>query len=262
MTLNAQFKLSAGQRIATGIEWCDYTANPIGGCAHACRWTMPTGKVAICYAEAMIERFNPGTFAQHKWRPEVLKDFARVNGVRIFIDSASDLFGAQVPADQIQAVLDACAATPYNTYLTLTKNAPRLLRFDFPRNVHVGVSSPPDQMYGKPLSLDQKNAYLSRALQILSSLPPSVITWMSFEPLAYDVADLVAAYPQALNWAVIGAASNGRTNYPPAADHFTRLLAVLDRLAVPVFYKGNLSSLPEASAHWRQDLPDKTGVSA
>lgn len=24
-----------------GIEWCDYTNNPIGGCLHGCKWDMP-----------------------------------------------------------------------------------------------------------------------------------------------------------------------------------------------------------------------------
>lgn len=33
-----------------GIEWTDYTWNPVRGCQHGCRWTMPDGTIAKCYS--------------------------------------------------------------------------------------------------------------------------------------------------------------------------------------------------------------------
>ena len=34
----------AKSEIKRGIEWTDYTWNPIGGCQHGCRWEMPDGR--------------------------------------------------------------------------------------------------------------------------------------------------------------------------------------------------------------------------
>ena len=34
-----------------GIEWTDYTWNPVGGCRHGCRWEMPDGAIALCCFE-------------------------------------------------------------------------------------------------------------------------------------------------------------------------------------------------------------------
>jgi len=64
------------------------------------------------------------------------------------------------------------------------------------------------------------------------------------------VAPIVAEYPQALKWAVIGAASNGRKKYQPDPAHVQDLLDVLDAQNVAVFFKGNLEWSP-----WREDYP-------
>lgn len=80
---------------------------------------------------------------------------------------------------------------------------------------------------------------------------------MSFEPLSGDCADLVAAYPGALPWAVIGAASRGRTYYAPDATQVRRLLEVLDRQQVPVFFKSNMQCVSLARTHWRAAFPQQ-----
>jgi protein gp37 len=154
----------------------------------------------------------------------------------------SDLFGAWVPIQQIESVLFECSTSPQHTCLVLTKNAPRLLKFadQFPANLHIGVSMPPDFILGKSLSSHLKEAMLRRSLQVLDALPSNLITWMSFEPLSWDVSPILNQYPTALRWAVIGAASNGRTYYQPNPEHVNRLLDVLDANNIPVFFKGNL----------------------
>jgi hypothetical protein len=80
------------------------------------------------------------------------------------------------------------------------------------------------------------------------------VTWCSFEPVSWDVADVVAAHPGALTWAVIGAATNGPRVYDPDPAHIQRLLDVLDAQQVPVFFKGNLRSMAIASP-WREFFP-------
>lgn len=243
-----------------GIEWTDYTWNPIAGCKHACRWHMPDGKIAICYAEAVANGVArdayPHGFEHLYWHPKRLEEpLALKTPSRIFLDSMSDLMGAWVPMSQIGAVFEICRQAKQHSFQLLTKNAPRLLKVQpIPRNIWVGVSSPPDFMLGHRLTIQQQHAMLQRALWVLGAIEQPV-RWMSFEPLSWDVADIVAAYPGVLNWAVIGAASNGPAEFPPDESDLRRLLDVLDRQGVPVFFKGNLRSLPWARDNWRENMP-------
>lgn len=239
-----------------GIEWTDYTWNPVGGCQHACRWIMPDSSIAKCYAETVAEGVAraayPDGFKAHYWRPDALNEpRGLVVPSRIFMDSMSDLMGHWVPNEQIEAVLDTCRKAPQHTFQLLTKNAPRLLQFTFPPNVWVGVSMPPTEMFGKPLTFHQQEHYMRRALDVLGKVDVPV-RWMSFEPLSWDVSEIVARYSESnLAWAVIGAASNGRTLYQPKAQWVTNLHRVLDRRGVPIFHKGNLNWQPH-----REEFPD------
>lgn len=243
-----------------GIEWCTHTWNPIGGCQHACRWEMPDGTTAICYAELVAERVAgahyPQGFAHHYWHPERLAEPLKLKEpARIFLDSMADLFGRTVPAEHLQAVLDVVCEAEQHTFLALTKNAPRLATVrDFPANLHIGVSSPPDWMFGHRLSRQQQEKMLRRSLEILSQFPNRV-TWMSFEPLSWDVSAIVEDYPGALKWAVIGAASNGPRTYQPDADCVAVLVDLLDTLGIPMFFKGNLRS-NSAAQPWREEYPE------
>lgn len=255
------------QKAPNAIEWTrvwgrsGYTWNPVAGCEHDCRWEMPDGTVAICYAKTVAERVAqagyPEGFAHHYWHPKRLAEPGRVKEpAGIFIGSMTDVMGAWVLEDQIRQVLDVCRDNPQHVFFLLTKNPRRLKQFSpFPANVWVGVSSPPDWYRGHKLNDSQRATMLNHALETLSGVDASV-KWMSFEPLSWDVATIVARYPNALNWAVIGAASNGRNQFPPDENHLRRLLTVLDAWSVPVFYKGNLRSLPSAATSWREEFPE------
>lgn len=239
-----------------------FTWNPIGGCMHDCKWTMPDGQVAQCYAKSLAENglaksaYKHG-FEHHYWRPHALKEPLRQKEpAGIFLDSMSDLMGHWVPTEQIQQVLDVCREADWHIFQLLTKNPKRLTQFEFPDNVWVGVSSPPDFMWGKGerLSRNQQVKMLEVALESLAAVDVPV-TWMSFEPLSWNVAEVVKRYPESLKWAVIGAASNGRQHFPPSERDLRLLLDVLDNQNVPVFFKGNLKSLPWAAENWREDFP-------
>jgi protein gp37 len=262
--MNKQGKLKNG-KVVGGIEWTKttlpngterqgYTWNPVGGCLHGCRWKMPDGTIAICYAEEaahnIAQRAYPHGFEHHYWRPHQLEAPLKLKEpVKIFLDSMSDLMGHWVPDEQIEAVLNVARQAHWHTFQLLTKNAPRLLKFDFPKNVWLGVSSSPDYMFGKQLPIRSQRRMLHKTLQTLSKIEQ--VTWVSFEPLSWDVSEIVAQYPEAINWAVIGAATNGPKRYQPAPVHVERLLNVLDNQGVPVFFKGNL-----LWDKWREDFPD------
>jgi protein gp37 len=247
--MNKQHK-SATQR---GIEWTDFTWNPVGGCKHACRWQMPDGSWAICYAESIAERYKSGYpqgFAHHYWRPQALSEPLKLKKpAKIFLDSMSDLMGNWVPEAQIVQVLETCRQAHWHTFQLLTKNAPRLLSFDFPPNVWIGVSAPPSEMFGKRLSRAQQVRMVERQLEVLAQLRVPV-RWMSIEPLSFDIAPLLKDAP--LEWAVIGAATNGTRTYQPQREWVENLLAVLDAQGTKVFFKGNLEWDESA---WREDFP-------
>jgi len=246
--MNKQTKAN-GKR---GIEWTDYTWNPVGGCQHGCRWIMPDGSTAVCYAESTAERLAvqayPHGFEHHYWRPESLANPLRVmTPSRIFLDSMSDLMGHWVPSEQIEQVLDVCRQASWHQFQLLTKNAPRLNEFEFPKNVWVGVSAPPSMMFGKKLSIVQQARMLKRMLDTLSVVDVPV-RWASIEPLSFDVAPLMESVN--IQWVVIGAATNGHKTFQPRPDWVANLLATLERHQTPVFFKGNLEWSP-----WREDFP-------
>ncbi len=250
-------------KVKNGIEWTKtvledgtesqgFTWNPVKGCQHGCRWVMPDGTVAECYAETVAERVAqkayPNGFEHHYWTPELLNEPLKLKRPsKIFLDSMSDLMGYWVPAEEVEQVLDVCRQAPWHTFQLLTKNAPRLQEFDFPPNVWVGVSAPPSIMFGKPLSLNQQKRMLERMLKVLVKVNVPV-RWMSIEPLSFDIAPLLV--DSGLQWAVIGAATNGRIAYQPEPEWVANVLEVLDAQGTKVFFKGNLDWSP-----WREEFP-------
>jgi protein gp37 len=263
-----QINLEIGSR---GIEWCDETRNPIGGCLHDCKWQMPDGTVAGCYAKKLAEQGEaasayPHGFAYHYWRPNAVKQLTQgKEPLLIFVDSMSDMFAANVPEEQVGVILDAIAKAPHHTYQCLTKAAPQLLKYvdQMPPNLWVGVSSPPDFFMGKRLSHHQQQAMLRRSLEVLAEVKHRTknIVWMSAEPVSWDLTSVIdTSHP--LDWIVIGAASNGPRYFQPDHNHVRNLLAVMDETKTPVFFKGNLRQLfkdhdlgrPELN-RWREDFP-------
>ena len=247
--MNQQEKRKAGKLVGRGVQWCTHTWNYVGGCYHACRWQMPDGEIAECYAkdvaEGIAQAFYPNGFEHHYFHPERLDEPLKLKEhARIFLDSMADLMGHWVPDDQILAVLDVCRRAHWHDFQLLTKNAPRLLKFReaFPLNLWVGASTPPDFMFGKRLERHQQIRMLDRTLAILAQIDVPV-RWMSVEPLSWDVAPIFAAN-KPLQWAVIGAASNGPVKYQPDPRHVQNLLDVFAAQRVPVFFKGNLEWTP------------------
>lgn len=253
-------------RNADGTRRRGFTWNPIAGCLHDCEWNI-AGQRAECYAKTVATKFAqhyPKGFASYYWHPQRLDEPGKVTeGAGIFPDSMSDLMGHWVEDAHRAQVFRVMHETPQHIYQCLTKNAKGYANYKgvLPGNLWLGVSSPPDHMWGHEMNDRQRIAYLETALDVLQSFAlAGYVTWMSFEPLSQDWAALVAKYPRALQWAVIGAASNGRQEYPPEEPHVRNLLAVLDEQRVPVFFKGNLKSLAWARDHWREDFPAREAV--
>lgn len=264
------------QKPPKGIEWArvwgrrGFTWNPVGGCLHGCRWHMQSNNMfddkvtAICYAEVIANKFRrayPKGFEHIYWRPELLQEPLKLKEpAGIFLDSMSDLMGIGVKEEWVRQVLDVCKQTPQHIYFLLTKYVPNLLKFEFPSNVWVGVSSSPDIFMGTHMDSHRKHRYMEKALKTLSQVDVPV-RWISFEPLNQDYSGWLQKYPDVIQWAVIGAASNGRKNYPPVLEDYLATEAELDRQSIPVFYKGNMNCLREAAMNWRQEFPYEPQIS-
>lgn len=261
----------------SGIEWTHvfgegtgYTWNVSQGCLHGCEWKMPDGKLAQCYAKTIADKFRspsfmPGGFERHYFHPDRLDEPLKLKSpAGIFLDSFSDLIGHWTSDEQIQQVLDICRRTPQHVYFLLTKNPPRLCRFDFPPNVWVGVSMPPSRMMGKDLTLGQQAKWFYVAMTSLARCNAAV-KWVSFEPLSFDIADVMSGEGwdnlcRVINWAVIGAASNSAKVYQPQSQWIGDLLDLLDcAVGCPVFFKGNLHG-NLACTVWREEFPQVQSV--
>lgn len=249
-----------------GIEWVHwfgpltgYTANPIRGCTHDCKWEMVDGVIVPCYAKSQKERiYGPGTFEKITWHPVVLSEIKRhEKPAGIFIDSMSDMFGQGVKNEWIQDVIQTIADCPQHVFFSLTKNPSRFREFtsQWPANWLVGISYPPTFMFGKRLTLEQQTAWFKRALEFLIA-SPAQHRWVSIEPLSLDLSDLLYENEKHLCWAVIGAASDGGKTHQPNRTHFKNTLAALDHTRI--FFKGNLDCglANEIAGGWREEFPD------
>ncbi len=255
---------------AGGIEWTHFfgpgtgwTANPVRGCKHECRWRMPDGTLAICYAERIAQKVIPEKFprgfAELSFDESELRAIeARQEPCGIFLDSMSDLFGNQVPAAWIEATLATIRKCPQHVFFTLTKNARRLLDFGpYPANVLVGVSAPPTFMFGKELSQQQQAVWFHKALEWLNECD-APNRWVSLEPLSFDMGEILN-WRGAFHWVVIGAATNGPHKHQPRLSDLKAALAATAGL--PVFYKGNISySLVMHCGGWRTEFPKLRGI--
>lgn len=256
--MNKQVKTKNGLVTGRGIEWTDYTWNPVAGCHHGCSWKMPDGSIAECYAktvaESVAQAAYPDGFANTYWHPERLAEPGRIKiPSRIFLDSMSDLMDIHVTDDQVNQVLETCEKAPWHQFQLLTKNAPRLKKFKFPKNIWVGASLPPSFMFGKELNHNQQEEMLARTLMHLGTIKSyGNKVWVSFEPLSWDCAHRVRMSDTILDWAVIGAATNGRKTFQPEKFWVDNLLNALDYTKTAVFFKGNLEWPID---EWREEFP-------
>jgi protein gp37 len=105
----------------TGIEWTDATWNPTTGC------TKVSPGCDHCYAKTMYERFNgKDSFESVTLHPKRLTMPLRWRKPRkVFVNSMSDLFHADVPDDYIAQVF-AIMSAGHHTYQVLTKRHARM----------------------------------------------------------------------------------------------------------------------------------------
>lgn len=175
----------------TRIEWTDATWGPVTGC------TKVSSGCDNCYAESIATRFAgtkayPDGFAV-TLRPERLDQPLRWKRPRrIFVNSMSDLFHADVPDEYIARVWAVMALAPHHTFQVLTKRHGRMrsllssVRWE---DLLIGTgmwpidhdpAKPPSNVWLGVSVEDQKTADL-RIPALLET--PAAVRWLSCEPL-------------------------------------------------------------------------------
>ena len=176
------------------IEWTESTWNPVTGC------TKLSLGCKNCYAERMSFRlmkmgqrnYKKGfdvTIHEHmlsrplEWKkPQI-----------IFVNSMSDLFHEEIPAEFIMKVVDIMEKTYWHTFQVLTKRTERLTKMKYqinwPKNVWVGTTIEHSDYTYRIEHLNQINA---------------AVKYLSLEPLLSSIPKINLTK---INWVIVGGES-------------------------------------------------------
>lgn len=183
---------------STTIEWTDATWNPTSGC------TKVSPGCDNCYASRFAERFRgvKGHYYENGFdltlRPNMLnRPLAWIAPRRIFVNSMSDLFHADVPDEYIDRVFDLMDGLDRHVFQVLTKRPERMRRYlrkryllaPAPKHVWLGVSVESNEFAWRANMLRESNA---------------TVRFLSVEPILGPI-DRVAL--DAIDWVIVGGES-------------------------------------------------------
>jgi protein gp37 len=179
---------------ASSIEWTESTWNPVTGC------TKISPGCAHCYAERMAKRLQAMGQPRYRngFRVTLQHDVVELPlGWRrprmIFVNSMSDLFHRDVPADFIKACFDVMERASWHTFQVLTKRPERAValapKLPWPRNVWMGTTV--------------ESAALLRRVHLLTQIPAHV-RFLSLEPLLGPIPNLPL---DGIHWVIVGGES-------------------------------------------------------
>lgn len=176
------------------IEWTDATWNPVTGC------TKISPGCKHCYAERLAHRLQRMGQANYKngfqltMQPQMLELPLRWRTPkRIFVNSMSDLFHKDVPADYIKKVFGVMAKADWHQFQVLTKRSERLRELSpiLPWLPHIWQG----------VSVENEN-YLNRIDDLRATA--ASIKFLSLEPLLGPLPKLNLA---GIDWVIVGGES-------------------------------------------------------
>jgi len=179
------------------IEWTDSTWNPVTGC------TKVSPGCKNCYAERMANRLRAMGQPNYKNGFEltlhehvVERPLSWKKPQVIFVNSMSDLFHEEVPAEFIFRLFNVMEKAHWHHFQILTKRAERLEALShelpWPKNIWMGVSVE-DQTHTSRIN------HLRRT--------PAAIKFLSVEPLLGPIKDLNL---DGIQWVIVGGESGPR----------------------------------------------------
>jgi protein gp37 len=214
-----------GKPMATvsSIEWTEMTWNPVTGC------TKISQGCKNCYAERMARRLR--AMGSERYRnefavtlhPDLVEAPKRWRSPRVvFVNSMSDLFHVDIPAEFIQRVFQTMAECRQHTFQVLTKRSDRLVelapQLPWPRNVWMGVSV--------------EDSRVRHRIGDLASVPAAV-KFLSCEPLIGPLEDLPL---NSVDWVIVGGESGPRAR-PMQRGWALSILRQCREARVPFFFK-------------------------
>jgi len=207
----------------TTIEWTDRVWNPVTGC------TKISPGCKHCYAERMAKRLEG--MGQPNYRngfkltlqPKMLDiPLGWRTPQRIFVNSMSDLFHADVPLEYIQGVFDVMRRANWHQYQILTKRSERLRELSpflkWPEHVWMGVS------------VENAN-YVHRIDDLRHT--GAAVKFLSLEPLLGPLPKLNL---RGIDWVIVGGES-GPGARPMDRQWVMNLRDQCLRADVPFFFK-------------------------
>jgi len=206
----------------TAIEWTEVTWNPVTGCDKV----SPGCK--NCYALRFAERFRGVAghpyeqgFDLRLWPERLEQPLRWATSRTVFVNSMSDLFHEQVPAEFIHRVFAVMVKASHHRFQILTKRHHRLALLapdlPWPPNVWMGVSI-------------ESQRWLERVDALKNT--PAAIKFLSCEPLLGPLnIDL-----QGIDWVIVGGES-GPSARSMKTEWATSIRDQCTESQVPFFFK-------------------------
>jgi protein gp37 len=205
------------------IEWTDATWNPVTGC------TKVSPGCAHCYAERLSIRLKSMGQANYRngfaltLQPQMLELPLRWKSPkRIFVNSMSDLFHSDVPADHIKRVFDIMSRAHWHEYQVLTKRSERLLELSkelhWAPHIWMGVSVESEKYARRIDDLRKTDAH---------------VKFLSLEPLLGPLRKLDLRH---IDWTIVGGES-GPGARPIDPRWVTDIRDQCIKAGVPFFFK-------------------------
>jgi len=207
----------------SNIEWTELTWNPVTGC------TKISQGCKNCYAERMAKRLHAMGSERYRNRfavtlhPDLVDQPKRWRSPRlVFVNSMSDLFHPDIPADYIARVFRTMAECPQHTFQVLTKRSDRLAdlapSLPWPGNVWMGTSV-------------EDRRVIHRIADLVSV--PAAVRFLSCEPL---IGPLDRLPLKGIHWVIVGGESGPRAR-PMQREWALSILRQCRAAGVPFFFK-------------------------
>jgi len=250
----------------TGISWTGATWNPVVGC------TKVSQGCKHCYAKTLHDQRHKAYLAGKRVPAQYAHPFETVQllperltapdgwrvGLRVFVNSMSDLFHEDVPFDFIALVWAAMVRNPRHEFQVLTKRPVRMREFvtdcwpKVPPNVWLGTS------------VEDMNTAVERIPFLLQT--PAAVRFLSCEPLLGPI-ELFGAVALPfrriegeeadgtgpIDWVIVGGES-GSNFRPMEMEWLERIVSDCRASGIPVFVKQDSGPLPGKQGRIPPDL--------
>jgi protein gp37 len=253
----------------SAIEWTDATWNPTTGCTKVSEGcdncyahTLAHGRLSDVYLRQLpvinSEENRADPFSVRLWRERLKQPEKWTDPRRVFVNSMSDLFHAEIPNSYLREVFEVMLRVDHHNYQVLTKRPTRALRF-FRLNHDLFPEGliPPHIWIGTSVE-NQAVSYRVRQLRAV----PAAVRFLSCEPLLGDLQlDL-----QEIHWVIVGGESG--IGYRPMREEWVRSIQrQCEQQYVAFFFKQWGGRTPKAKGRmldgrtW-DEMPIRIGAGA